>query len=111
MSEFDLNSKRAFDPNLKHLEMFKTSILCYLIVANFLILMFKTSILCYLIVANFLILMFKTSILCYLIVANFLILEKFLKIGLREEFKKESIAVHGHVPKRLNTYLPVIVLA
>ena len=93
MSEFDLNSKRAFDPNLKHLEMFKTSILCYLIVANFLILMFKT------------------SILCYLIVANFLILEKFLKIGLREEFKKESIAVHGHVPKRLNTYLPVIVLA
>ena len=93
MSEFDLNSKRAFDPNLKHLEMFKTSILCYLIVANFLILMFKT------------------SILCYLIVANFLILEKFLKIGLREKFKKESIAVHGHVPKRLNTYLPVIVLA
>ena len=93
MSEFDLNSKRAFDPNLKHLEMFKTSILCYLIVANFLILMFKT------------------IILCYLIVANFLILEKFLKIGLREEFKKESIAVHGHVPKRLNTYLPVIVLA
>ena len=93
MSEFDLNSKRAFDPNLKHLEMFKTSILCYLIVANFLILMFKT------------------SILCYIIVANFLILEKFLKIGLREEFKKESIAVHGHVPKRLNTYLPVIVLA
>ena len=75
MSEFDLNSKRAFDPNLKHLEMF------------------------------------KTSILCYLIVANFLILEKFLKIGLREEFKKESIAVHGQVPKRLNTYLPVIVLA
>ena len=93
MSEFDLNSKRAFEPNIKHLEMFKTSILCYLIVANFLILMFKT------------------SILCYLIVANFLILEKFLKIGLREEFKKESIAVHGQVPKRLNTYFLVIVLA
>ena len=93
MSEFDLNSNRAFEPNIKHLEMFKTSILCYLIVANFLILMFKT------------------SILCYLIVAIFLNLEKFLKIGLREEFKKESIAVHGQVPKRLNTYFPVIVLA